>query len=88
MLSHKISNAFNDFFCDVGHKFATNFDESLPNIEQLMPKGSFTIPHVSKEFLKKEIKSMSSSKATGIDEISVKMLKVSIDAVADILCLS
>jgi hypothetical protein len=39
-----------------------------------MPKGSFSIPNMSIDFLKKEIKSMSTSKATGLDEISVKLL--------------
>lgn len=80
-----MANAFNKFFCGIGHKFAEKFDNSLPEIEHLMPRGSFSIPDISVDFVKKEIQAMSNSKATGLDNISVKLLKLSLDVIAEIL---
>ena len=64
-----IANAFNDFFCGIGHKFASKFDNSLPRVQQLMPEGSFTIPDIQVDFVVREIMSMSNSKSTGFDTI-------------------
>ena len=50
-----------------------------------MDKGSFTLPNMSVEFVRKEVKSMSNAKATGLDGISVQLLKISLDAVDEIL---
>ena len=83
--SNGVADAFNNFFCGVGHKFAENFDNSMPEVEQVMPEGSFSIPDISVDFIKKEIKSMSNAKATGLDEISVNFLKMSIDVIGDTL---
>lgn len=82
--SKNMANAFNDFFCGIGHKFAEKVNNSLPEIEQLMPRGSFSIPDISVDFVKKEIQAMSNSKATGLDDIYVKLLKLSLDAIAEI----
>lgn len=40
--SKNMANAFNNFFCGIGHKFAEKFDNSLPEIKQLMPRGSYS----------------------------------------------
>ena len=64
---------------------AEKFDNSMPEVEQVMPKGSFSIPDISVNIIKKEIKSMSNAKAIGLDEISVKFLKLSIDFKGDTL---
>ena len=40
---------------------------------------------MSVEFVRKEVKSMSNAKATGLDGISVQLLKTSLDAVDEIL---
>lgn len=74
-----MANAFNYFFCGIGHKFAEKIDNSLSEIEQLMSMVSFSIPDISVDLLKKEIKAMSNSKATGLDDISEKLLKLSLD---------
>lgn len=53
-------------------------DNLLPEIEQLMLRGSFSIPDTSVDFDKKNvqciynIQAMSNSEATGLDDISVK----------------
>lgn len=38
----------------------------------------------SVDFVKKEIQAMSNSKATSLDDISVKLLKLSLDVIAEI----
>ena len=40
---------------------------------------------MSVEFVRKEVKGMSNAKATGLDGISVQLLKISLDAVDEIL---
>lgn len=53
-------------------------DNLLPEIEQLMLRGSFSIPDTSVDFVKKNvqciynIQAMSYSEATGLDDIAVK----------------
>ncbi len=48
------------------------------SIPQHAPFGSkFNVPDMSQTFLEKEIKSMPFGKATGMDGISVKILKIS-----------
>ena len=64
-----IANALNDFFCGIGHKFASNFDNSLPGVKHLLPEDSFTIPDIQVDFVVREIMSMSNSKSTGFDNI-------------------
>ena len=32
----QIAHAFNDFFCNIGHNLGKNFDDKLPDVEQLM----------------------------------------------------
>ena len=61
-----IANALNDFFSGIGHKFASNFDSSLPGVKQLLPEDSFTIPDIQVDFVVREIMSMSNSKSTGL----------------------
>ena len=73
------------FFCGIGHKFASKFENSLPRVHRLKPEGSFTIPDIEVDFADREIMSMSNSKSTGLDNISVKFLKISVHAIADIL---
>lgn len=53
-------------------------DNLLPEIERLMLSGSFSIPDISVDFVKKNIQciyniqAMSNSEATGLDDIAVK----------------
>ena len=50
-----------------------------------MPSGSFSIPDINFDFIVKEVKAMSNAKATGLDDISVRLLKVSKDVIGEIL---
>ena len=49
----KIADILNNFFCSIGHNLGKNFDNSFPEIEQLMPNSSFSIPKMSESFVKK-----------------------------------
>jgi hypothetical protein len=71
----------NNFFCSIGHNLGKNFDNSFPEIEQLMPNSSFSIPKMSESFVKKEISGMCAATATGLDNISVKLLKITSDEI-------
>ena len=82
----QIAHAFNDFFCNIGHNLGKNFDDKLPDVEQLMPNGSFKISKMSVDFVTKQISGMSTAKTTELDGISVKLLKlITSDAIVDIL---
>ncbi len=75
-----IVNHFNNFFAAIGNKLIQNMNHSDPNISipRCAPLGSkFNIPDMSQCFLEKEIKSMPLGKATGMDGISIKILKIS-----------
>ena len=50
-----------------------------------MPEGSFSTPDIQLDIDVREIMSMSNSKSTGFDNISVKFLKISIHVIADIV---
>ena len=50
-----------------------------------MPNGSFKISKMSVDFVAKQISGMSTAKARGLDGISVKLLKLTSDAIVDIL---
>lgn len=80
-----MANCFNDFFCSIGHEIGRQFDSSLPDVEQLKPPGSFKIPEITIQFIANEIIKMAASKATGIDGLSVKLLKLSFNHIGDIL---
>jgi hypothetical protein len=81
----QIADVFNYFFCNIGHNLGNNCDDKLPDVEQLMPNGSFKILKMSVDFATNHISGMSTAKATGLDGISVKLLKLTSDAIVDIL---
>jgi hypothetical protein len=81
----QIADAFNYFFCNIGHNLGKNFDDKLPDVEQLMSNGSFKIQKMSVDFVTKQISGMSTAKATWLDGISVKLLKLTSNAIVDIL---
>ena len=71
----QIANTFNNFFSSIGSQIGEAFDNSLPNIDMFATDSPYSIPRLSPEFVKEQIKGMSSTKATGLDGISVKLLK-------------
>ena len=73
-----IANAFNEYFSTIAKKLV----EGLPNVKynvrtKFVPDSAvFKLKLVSEEFVSKQIDLMSNSKATGLDCISVKLLKL------------
>ena len=59
--------------------FTTTIENKLSNIER------FTIPLVSVEFVERQLKSLDTSKSTGVDNLNAKYLKLSASLIAPIL---
>lgn len=76
--SKDIANAFNQFFSK--KRLAERLEMS-----ELMQTGSFIIPYITIDFVKEKIRALSDSMSTGIDGVSVKMLKISLDVIAPTL---
>lgn len=83
----EITNKFNDFFSNIGHACAcaTKFNNTLPTVKQLMPNDSFSWSMISEPFVIREVLSMSNSKSTGLEDIAVKLLKLSVHVIGNIL---
>lgn len=82
--SKGIANAFNNFFGEKTCNPVENFDSSLP----LMQNGSsrfLKFPNITKDFVENEINALPDSTCTGLDGISVKLLKTSLHVIAPIL---
>ena len=76
-----IADAFNHFFSSIGSEIGQDFDESLPVVDGFHTSNPYKIPFVSPEFVKRQIKGMKTSKATGLDGVSVKLLKCAGDSI-------
>ncbi len=75
-----IANKFNSFFTTIAEKLTQSLPEQLeqPQYPKVTPQDcKFNIPDMTEDFVKKEIEKMSLGKATGLDGISVKLLKIS-----------
>ena len=62
--------------CD---SFITTIENKLSNIKR------FAIPFVSVEFVERQLKSLDTSKSTGVDNLNAKYLKISASVIAPIL---
>ncbi|XP_060080346.1 uncharacterized protein LOC132559737 [Ylistrum balloti] len=71
-----VANAFNTFFCNIGSEIGKTFDDSLPKVDSFVSGNRYVIPSITPDFVLTEIKQMAAGKATGIDGISVKLLKL------------
>ncbi len=83
-----IASHFNIFFAAIVNNFTQNKNHSDPNISipRQAPLGSkFNIPHMSQSFQEKEIKPMPIRKATSMDGISVKILKIACNQILALL---
>ena len=64
----------------------TNANAKAPNFNRRLGENiSFSLPTITEDFVYSQIKSMPNGKATGIDEISVRLLKAGADAIVPIL---
>ena len=79
-----ISNHFNQFFANIGSQLAAkipNLDLDIPDETEL----KFKLKNISKTFVEKQLKQLSSGKATGLDNISAKLLKAAPSAISSLL---
>ena len=86
----RIADGLNKYFTKVSQRYMptqkTGLDhdsiEIITNFvnSKVQKHAHFSIPSVSTEFVKKQIESMSSSKATGLDGFSIKILQLSAPA--------
>ena len=76
-----VANAFNTFFCNIGSEIGKTFDDSLPKVDSFVSSNPYVIPSITPDFVLTEIKQMADGKATGIDGISVKLLKLAGDSI-------
>ena len=87
-----IANIFNKHFTSVAEKYLndTAYKSHSPNlillkefIKQKLPKGNiFKIPLMTEQFVCKFISKLDKNKATGIDNISAKILHLSFPVIA------
>ncbi|XP_069134336.1 uncharacterized protein [Argopecten irradians] len=77
----EVANAFNDFFCNIGSVIGKTFDDSLPTVDNFVTDSPYFIPNITPDFVLGEIKKMADGKATGVDGISVKLLKIAGDSI-------
>ena len=80
-----IANTFNQYFTSVAEKYINKEKSLSPNIQKLehfisekLPKGNiFNIPYITQDFVYKYLTNLDNNKATGIDNISSRIVKVS-----------
>jgi hypothetical protein len=46
-----IAECFNNSYCSIGHELKTHFDDTLPTVQNQMPKNSYTIPSITADFV-------------------------------------
>ena len=92
LISNKdISNGFNMHFANVATKLIDdcddkgNADNSYVASNVSNPRSRLDLPSVTPEFVDKEIRNMSTSKATGLDNVSCKILKLGRPAIVSSL---
>jgi hypothetical protein len=82
--SKSIANKFNDFFVNIGFKLASKFTPSCTSrINVKSPASSFHFKPFTLNKVNKILNSLSISKASGLDGISVRLLKEGSPALAD-----
>ena len=90
---NKVAKAFNLAFVNIAQKYIDEGLQGTPCLQKLRsfvskmkPSGElFNIPPLTSCFVKKQINLMSSTKATSDDKVPVRLLKLSVNEVADSL---
>ena len=70
-----IANSFNNFFATIGSTLAKDFSSKTSDINVPFNTNTFTPSAISSAKVRKAISSLQNGKATGLDEIGVKILK-------------
>jgi hypothetical protein len=90
---NRVAQAFNSAFVNIAQKYIDGSLQGTPDLQKLRsfvskmkPSGErFSIPPITSCFVKEQTNSMSSTKATGLDEVPVRLLKLCVNEVADSL---
>ena len=86
-----MADQFNEHFATITSTFGTttttinqsNYTRLRTYIRQKNPENlSFKLPNITTEFVQKQLRKMSATKATGLDGISCKLLKLSAEIIA------
>ena len=78
-----IANSFNSFFCRIGSDLCAKFPTGVqtqnpyPNFTQ-----TFSFTKISSDFICRELKTLKSTKATGLDNINARLLRDAAEIVA------
>ena len=80
IISDKLSmaNCFNNYFCSIGHKLASQLNNSNNNFKQYLPDGnihSIFLKPADEHEIEKIIDAFDNKKAVGINDIPVKIMK-------------
>ena len=84
------ANTFNSHFVNITDRFISDIPSEVPTFSKLKEfvqtkkdaNVKFKIPEISNQFVKKQIIKLQTNKATGLDGVSVKLLKPVADIVA------
>jgi hypothetical protein len=86
-----IANAFNNFFCNIANTYLTGNTTDTPYDptqlkdyikDKINAETTFTIPPIEEEMVEKQLNGLILKKATGIDQISAKLLKAASPIIA------
>ena len=85
--NNKIANTFNSFFAEIGSKLASDISPTyIDPIEFIQPYGSeFTFRTITTVNLIQTIGKISLNKASGLDKIPIKLIKLAGDTIYDSL---
>jgi len=81
-----IANTFNNFFSTIGSKLAKDFTSTSSDINVPLNPNSFLFNRVTSKMVSKIISSLETGKATGPDDIGVKILKAGSPVISFYLC--
>ena len=80
-----IANIFNQFFVTIASKLSSNLPPvdltKLPSHRVVPPHVKFKFGFITEQFVSTEIEKMKCGKSTGLDQISVKLLKLAKPAI-------
>ena len=84
----EIADKLNKHFTDIGNKLAANLSQSDCDYQQFMPKieSTFHLNKVTIKSVQEMLNSLLTGKATGLGNISAKLLKVASPVIAESLC--
>ena len=87
---YDIANVFNEHFANISSSVQLNHVSDPPNWERIadyvdskLPSGvSYCIPSISENFVRTSLQQLSTSKATGLDDLSSFFLKIAAPAIS------